>query len=482
MGMRIHRCGRLSLAIAAIGTAAALGLGSAATASASQAGPAAATTSSPGSQLWVSSYNGPNQQFDVATATVASPDGKVVFVTGRSAGNNNTQDYATLAYDSATGAQLWVSRYNGPVNQSDIPFAIGVSPDGSTVYVTGESVGANNVFDYVTIAYDAQTGAQKWLARYNGLSNLGGVARSLVVSPDGSTVYVTGYSDRDYVTIAYNSATGAQRWLSSYNGRANGNDQARWITVSPDGHTVYVTGRSQGKASGYDIATVSYNAATGAQQWVSRYNGPANLNDFGTDLAAAPGGRVLYVTGGVGAPGRQLGFVTIAYRSSTGKALWTRSTKGWDLINNEGSSAGVTPNGRTVVVTNYTAGTSTRTAYLTTAFSASTGAAQWSRRYAGPAGDNDNLPMALGISPDGTQVYVTGDSDSPTSETDYATVAYQVSNGARLWVSRFTGLGNSFDQVNALAVNPKGGAVYVTGFSEVGLTMGDYATVAYSTG
>jgi DNA-binding beta-propeller fold protein YncE len=191
---------------------------------------------------------------------------------------------------------------------------------------------------------------------------------------------------------------------------------------------------------------------------------------------------VLYVTGGVGAPGRQLGFVTIAYKSFSGKALWTSRTRGSSIIINDvGSSVGVTRDGGTVVVANYTAGTTTRTAYATTAYNARTGAARWSRRYAGPSGNNDNLPAALGISPDGTAVYVTGTSDSPTSGRDYATVAYRIATGARLWVSRFTGPGSFSDQANALAVNPSGKAVYVTGFSQVSLTSGDFATVAYRT-
>ncbi len=299
-------------------------------------------------------------------------------------------------------------------------------------------------------------------------------------------MYVTGYSGEpgrnDYVTIAYDAATGTRRWMSRYNGPAGGNDQGRAVTVSPDGRTVYVTGRSQGKTSGYDIATIAYNASTGARRWVSRYNDPANLNDFGSALAVSPGGQVLYVTGGSGAPGRHLGFATIAYKSSTGKALWTSRTRGWLIINNVDSSVGVTPDGRTVVVASYTAGTTTRTAYLTTAYNASTGAARWSRRYGGPAGYNDNLPAALGISPDGSTVYVTGTSDNPASERDYATVAYRIATGGQLWVSRFTGLGNSFDQANALAVNPKGGAVYVTGSSEISLTRADFATVAYRAG
>ena len=71
--------------------------------------------------------------------------------------------------------------------------------------------------------------------------------------------------------------------------------------------------------------------------------------------------------------------------------------------------------------------------------------------------------------------------DNPASENDHATVAYKIATGAQLWVSRFTGLGNSFDQANALAVNPKGGAVYVTGSSSVGGVL-DFATVAYRAG
>src|SRR5215472_4623140 len=96
---------------------------------AASAGTVRAAAGGSGRQLWVSSYSGPEHGVGAGNAAVASPDGSVVFVTGSSKGSNNiNDDYATVAYGSATGAQLWASRYNGPGDSFDVPFAIGISP------------------------------------------------------------------------------------------------------------------------------------------------------------------------------------------------------------------------------------------------------------------------------------------------------------------------------------------------------------------
>ena len=101
-----------------------------------------------------------------------SPDGSKVFVTGESGGSNGYDDYATVAYDASTGAQLWAKRYNGPGNGDDSATALGVSPDGSKVFVTGLSTGSTSgYYDYATVAYDASTGAKLWAKRYNGPAN-----------------------------------------------------------------------------------------------------------------------------------------------------------------------------------------------------------------------------------------------------------------------------------------------------------------------
>ena len=140
---------------------------------------------------------------------VVSPNGSQVFAAGTSAGTGGTTEFVTVAYDTATGAKQWIRQYsaNGRPMQAK---AIAVSPDGSTVYVTGTSGArpANGVAytRIVTIAYGAATGSPLWRANY-GVRKQNSSAVALAVSPDGSTVFVTGTSHRrngSYLaTVAY---------------------------------------------------------------------------------------------------------------------------------------------------------------------------------------------------------------------------------------------------------------------------------------
>ena len=84
----------------------------------------------PGSQLWVTYYNGPGNGFDAASSVAVSPGGSRVFVTGESQGTRSGLDYATVAYSAATGARLWAARYNGPGNGNDAASSVAVSPRG----------------------------------------------------------------------------------------------------------------------------------------------------------------------------------------------------------------------------------------------------------------------------------------------------------------------------------------------------------------
>jgi DNA-binding beta-propeller fold protein YncE len=206
---------------------------------------------------------------------------------------------------------------------SDTPASIAVSPDGQTVFVTGF------FGDDDTIAYNAATGAQLWISHFNVKTGLN-QAKSLVVSHDGKAVNVTGYvpaakgSGNDYLTEAYNAATGALLWQSRYAGAASGNDQGRAVAISPDDSTVYVTGRSMGASTGYDDATIAYTAATGAARWTKRYAGaPGGYDsDDPAGVVISPDGGTVYVTGTSETETTEVDFATLAYSAATGAQKW----------------------------------------------------------------------------------------------------------------------------------------------------------------
>jgi WD40 repeat protein len=249
-----------------------------------------------------------------------SPSGETVFVlTSGDTQATWAYDYATVAYNAATGAQEWVARYHGPGNGYYAASSVAVSPAGRTVFVTGKSTGATSGADYATVAYNATTGAQEWAARYHGPGNGDSSASSVAVSPSGRTVFVTGgsaqsISDNDYATVAYNAATGAQEWAARYHGPVTHYNQGsrdqgpaynagNSVAVSPSGRTVFVTGQDAGTTPVFNYATVAYDATTGAQEWAARYTAPTGGG--AEALAVSPDGRTVFVFGGT--------YVTVAY-------------------------------------------------------------------------------------------------------------------------------------------------------------------------
>ena len=110
-------------------------------------------------EAWVARFNGPVSGEDIGNAVAVSPDGTTVFVTGQADGMTGGTDYATLAYDAATGSMLWTAMSDGRGHGTDVAVVLAVSPDGSRLFVTGRSTGPDRKANYATIAYDATTGS-----------------------------------------------------------------------------------------------------------------------------------------------------------------------------------------------------------------------------------------------------------------------------------------------------------------------------------
>jgi WD40 repeat protein len=380
--------------------------------------------SATGTRLWVARYNGPLGQ-DFATAIAISPDGTRVFVTGRSAGTGGGSSYATVAYDASAGTQLWVARFNGPGRGIDEPLAVATSPDGSRVFVTGDSFRSGTGLDYATVAYVAVTGARQWVARYDDAGHHGDFATAIGVSRDGSAVFVTGGSTdvhgvSDFATVSYQAGTGAQEWAARFKGSGGTADIAYALTVSPDGNGVFVTGESIVSDDESRFATVAYDATGGVQQWVSAYDCPGSN---ALAMGMSPDGTAVFVTGVTMCSTTNEDFTTISYDAGTGSERWVARYNDPQNGVDVARALAVSADGTRVYVAGQSRGSTGSSDYATIAYDSKAGTRLWLKRYDGPANGSD-VARALAVSPHGTQVFVTGESASSSGAVAYATVAY----------------------------------------------------------
>lgn len=388
-------------------------------------GPTIAYAAATGKQLWIVS----DDPFESGGASLAvSDDGAAVFVTGTTSGEAG--DYVTEAYAATTGKRLWTSRYNGPGNGADT--AASVVARGSLVVVNGTSAGSGTGADFATVAYDPATGKQLWAARYDGPSHgdegwFPSGVHSLAIDAKGQAVYITGGSaaaaDTEYATVAYDAA-GKQLWVSRYADPGAGADMGAAVAVAPDGSTVVVTGMSEAAATKTDVATIGYAGGTGKQLWASRYNGPANQNEGGGAIAFRPDGTAVFVAGtSEGAETGREDFAVLAYETTTGKQLWATRYDGPTGGDDNAFDLAVGADGSSVVVVGRTVPQPMLDEYATVSLRATTGEKLWEMTY-GVAerevnGNRSSEAHAVAVGKDGT-VYVTGGSGR-----GYATVAYR---------------------------------------------------------
>nr|MDQ3991486.1 PQQ-binding-like beta-propeller repeat protein [Actinomycetota bacterium] len=251
-------------------------------------------------EAWVSTFNGSatGSSIDMAFAAASAPDGSAVYVTGQTWDQTQqAHNWMTIAYDGVTGAERWKAVLDGETERWDYPRDVQVSPDGETVYVTG-TVDSSFYLegDYAVAAYDAADGTLRWTAIHDGDEGGWELPNELVVSPDGSRVFVTGKAGpeftADVATMAVDAHTGEVAWSAVYTGKDDAMAEGIGIAIAPDGEHVYVTGYSGGHGLGSDYVTVAYDALDGTLRWVSADDGKVGADLGFYNVVSADGARV----------------------------------------------------------------------------------------------------------------------------------------------------------------------------------------------
>lgn len=241
---------------------------------------------------YIDNLNGVDGLSGASTVRV-SPDGNYMYVAGA-----NEDAIAIFSRNAETGALTFLSIIQDEVNGvtgMGFPTYLEISEDGNNLYVAAFGSGAIAVFDLET-----SSGMPTFQNSENGnglgISGLDG-SNAVAISPDGDFVYVAGNNDDAIVAFSRDATSGQLTFVQKIedSSTSDGLNGINGIVISPDGTTVYATGF-------WDKSLVVFNrnTTTGMLTYIERYkdgiSGVDGLNGV-NDITMSSDGRSVYVTG-----------------------------------------------------------------------------------------------------------------------------------------------------------------------------------------
>lgn len=405
-----------------------------------------------GNQLWSTALN----QYNGELALAVDAAGNVI-----ASGMDSESNRVIVKLDGNDGNGIWTN--------SLAASAIAVDGAGNVIANVLEAGSSQ-----VVVKLDGNGGHGVWTNVFSASTN-----RCAAMVLDGAGNVIVAGLDADWspITVKLDATDGQGIWTNQFLASA--------MAVDTAGNVI-----SSGRDTDWNLMTVKFDGVDGHGIWTNHFETTAIALDSGGDVIALPS----YGTN----------TFTVKLNGTDGHGIWT---------NRFVAGAIVVDNANNIVATGYGEDGSPATAKFATdgspvweiggngsalavdtagAVYLLTGLASggelikyveteridpvWVALYDGPCAGNDYL-YAMALDAAGN-VFVTGQSDSCGSSTDYAIAKYN-SGGELLWEARYHGPAGGYDGAYALTVDASG-HVYVTGGSDNADGNSDYATLKYS--
>lgn len=311
-----------------------------------------------GALLWDRRFD---HGFGGDTAKVVCVDGDRVFVGGYFNPRAQEYDFTVVAFDGATGTELWESQPDPTKfpNSADWDitategrvYAAGEYQGGMQIRANDEATGAvlweravlnaenfaspdslavsdGRVFlaatqgnaQFIVRAFDAKSGAPLWSNDVNNKINESSQGTAVAVS--GGRVFAAGVSgcnpstgvECELLVRAHDPKTGALLWEAK--NRSSGNDWTVYGGLAAGDGEVAVAGQSRNTAGRYDGEVRVYDLQTGRLRWRDTFNGGGDsVNDPGEMMIDL---GYLYTAGQISRPDNGSDFLVRAYRAYGG--------------------------------------------------------------------------------------------------------------------------------------------------------------------
>ncbi len=248
---------------------------------------------SDGEILWRVHHGGLLPLDDRAWSIVVGPDQHPV-VTGMFSTPTDPARYCTIKLNTTNGSTIWERSIPGAINHIDREAGWLTVCDNGDIVMANRTWTSATSYDVVLHRYAAATGDTVWTTQYNSSGTDGDDPVQMICDAAGNLL-VTGSRSGDFMVLKFDQADGSLIWPAFYDGPAGGYDSGAAIIEGPGGEVI-VTGFSSGADFTWDVTTVAFDPATGAQLWVEHYDPGDGRSDEGKALTVSAQGD-LYVTG-----------------------------------------------------------------------------------------------------------------------------------------------------------------------------------------
>lgn len=299
-----------------------------------------------GSVRWTRSADSTHEGLEILRDVTTTPQGQVV-AAGVAWGGPTTFDGQVQIHDPGTGNLTASRSVNGPAPGGfDFGQKATLSPDGETVFVTGQTLAEDFALRTRTVAYDADSGTKIWSALDPTRTERDGgvftrdIPTGLAVSPDGSTTFASVITEdgflRDGLLLARDAASGDVVWTDRMKLDPGGKkvEGLHDVAVDPDGETVYgVGGGLTPSGTDGDATAVALDAATGDRRWT--WASDSGDREFTETVAVDEDG--LYV--GVDRDGDSEAIIAVGLDPGSGTERWRREIPDvelWDATLDDG--------------------------------------------------------------------------------------------------------------------------------------------------
>lgn len=350
-----------------------------------------------GSTIWVRYFGGAFNHSDGSTAMLKDKFDNIYLTGYTTTSTFSALDIATLKFDSS-GALLWSNIFSNGVGIDDYPYAISIDSS-LNVFVSGFTYGGGR--DGLLIKMNSN-GVQQWFSTYRSFSNYSDEAYSVCADFNGNSYIALLASDtgNGNIGIIKYDPNGTMLWMNKYRGPVNSFDYPSRV-IRDDLNNIYIIGTTQGITNEDNFVTLKYDQY-GNKLWEAIYDGDANGQDYGYDIAFDNNWYVI-VTGASERLGDGSDFTTIKYSSN--------------------------------------------------------GVSQWVSRFS-HANSTQNIPLKLAVD-NLNNIFVTGTATFITTYDDISSVKYN-NNGNLIWSYKFNGNFNGNDFPSAIVADLSNN-IYITG-------------------